>query len=423
LRSSNWLVLFLFCAIAGVVSGYFITLLYKPSLIPPVLRIGGLTSPTTVLFLGTDVVYTKGRRNLKADQASFQGRSDTVMVVRLDPFRNTVSMLQIPRDTTVRIPGHGRQKINGANAIGGPHLAAQTIWSFLGVPIDHYVVLNVHGLVELVDELGGLTVDVPKRMRYTDHSAKLNIDLTPGPHLLNGTQAMGFVRYRHDALGDIGRVQRQEIFLKAVQDKALDPATWTKLPKLISIAQNYVLTDLSTTQLMQLAQFARAVPKDHQTMIMLPGTFSGSGDWAVDEAEAQVVVNRLMGHAVPASANKQSIRIAVENASSNRDAGRRLYKYLLARGYNVVSYKEKSDVCASPMKTTRIIAQKGNTEDAMMVKGDLRNQGDVINASIGDIQCAVTVIAGDDFETLSAAAVDPSQSPKPNHRRHHRHSR
>jgi LCP family protein required for cell wall assembly len=420
LRSTNWLALFFFCAVAGIVCGYFITLLYRPGLIPPVLRIGGLTAPATVLFLGTDIVYSKERRALKADQASYQGRSDTIMVVRLDPFRNTVTMLQIPRDTNVRIPGYGHQKINGANALGGPRLAAETIWSFLHVPIDHYVVLNVHGLVELVDELGGLAIDVPKRMKYADHSAKLNIDLTPGVHVLNGTEAMGFVRFRHDALGDIGRVQRQELFLKAVQEKAADPTTWTKIPKLISIAQKYVLTDLNSAQLMQMSQFVRSVPKDKQQMIMLPGRFSGSGDWAVDDDEVQTVVARLLGQPV-APSNKQGIRIAVENASSNRDGGRKLYKYLLARGYNVVSYKDRSEVCAPPLQTTRIIAQKGNTEDAILIRGDLQNHGDVVNASIGDIQCAVTVIAGDDIDPLAPDDQQITQTQKSSRRRHRRH--
>lgn len=386
-------------ALIGVIAGYFVTLIYRPGLIPPVLRIGGMIAPTTILFLGTDVVYTKERRHLKADKSAFTGRSDTVMVARLDPIRNSVTMLQIPRDTTVHIPGHGRQKINGANAIGGPQLAMDTVSSFLGIPINHYVVLNVHALVELVDELGGLTIEVPKRMKYRDRSAKLNIDLDAGPRKLDGTQAMGFVRFRHDELGDIGRVQRQELFLKAVQEKATDPMTWGKIPKLISIAQKYVLTDLGTPQLMQLATFARAVPKENQAMIMMPGRFSGSGDWAVDDGDVSVTVARLMGQSLPAS-SRDEIRVFVENATSNPDGGRQLYKFLQARGYNVVSYKSKSDVYGAPLQTTRIIAQRGNTDEAKLVRFDLKDHGDIVNASVGDIQTSITVIAGDDLRSF-----------------------
>lgn len=403
----------------GAGAGYVVTLIYKPSLLPPILRLGGLTAPTTLLFLGTDVVYTKERHGIKADQTAYNGRSDTIMVVRLDPIRNSMTMLSIPRDTQVKIPGYGTQKINGANAYGGPRLVAETIWNFLGVPIDHYVVLNVHGLVDLVDELGGITVEIPKKMKYTDRSAKLKIDLAAGPHLLNGTEAMGFVRFRHDALGDIGRVQRQELFLSAVEQKAIEPGSWAKVPKLLSIAQNYVLTDMNTAQLMQIASFVRSVPKANQQMVMLPGQFTGTGDWAADENDIRLVVARLMGQPVYAG-TREGIKISVENATSTMENGQKLYRYLKARGYNVVSYKSRSDVYGAPLTTTRIIAQRGNTEEALMVKTDLSNQGDIVNASVGDIQSAITIIAGDDVGACVPGGADTATAaaPKRRHRRH-----
>jgi polyisoprenyl-teichoic acid--peptidoglycan teichoic acid transferase len=398
LRSSSWFAVFIVSALIGAVAGYFVTLIYKPGLIPPVLRIGGLTMPTTILFLGTDVVYTRERRALKADKSAFTGRSDTVMVARLDPIRNSVTMLSIPRDTTVHIPGHGRQKINGANAIGGPQLAMETVREFLGIPIDHYVVLNVHALVELVDELGGLTIEIPKKMKYRDRSAKLNIDLEPGAHLLNGTEAMGFVRFRHDELGDIGRVQRQELFLKAVQEKGMDPMSWGKVPKLLEIAQRHLLTDLSTAQLMQYATFARAVPKENQTMIMMPGHFTGTGDWGVDDNDLQEVVARLMGQ--PKSPNtRDAISITVENAASDPNAGRQLYNWLANKGYHVVTFR-KSSLHDAPLRATRIIAQKGNVEEAKLVRFDL-GHGDIVNASVGDIYTSITIIAGDDISDIT----------------------
>ncbi|NJL72230.1 MAG: LytR family transcriptional regulator, partial [Candidatus Competibacteraceae bacterium] len=152
----------------------------KPQLMPPQLRIATLKQPRTILLLGTDVVYSDSGRKLKADKDAFTGRSDTILVGRLDPIANTLRVISIPRDTVVDIPGNGSQKVNAANALGGPTLAVSTVSQFLDTPIDHYVVLNVHGLVDLVNELGGITVEVPKKMQYMDWTAKLKIDLEPG---------------------------------------------------------------------------------------------------------------------------------------------------------------------------------------------------------------------------------------------------
>jgi LCP family protein required for cell wall assembly len=395
-RSTNWSNVFAICAILGVLVGYIIVLIVRPGLIPPLFRIGGLTRPVTVLLLGTDVVYTRERRHLKADQQSFNGRSDTILLAHLDPIRNMMCVLSIPRDTSVRIPGYGRQKINAANALGGPRLAVDTIYSLLQVPIDHYIVVNVHGLVELTDELGGITVEIPKKMRYVDHSAKLNIDLEPGPHTLDGKEAMGFVRFRHDSLGDIGRVQRQEIFIRALLDKAMNPESWTKIGKLISLAQKYVYTDMTANQMVQIISFARAVPKNNQRMLMLPGHFSGTGDWSYDEDSLDQIAQRLLGEPQLVS-DRHSIKVSIENGSSSPDLWRKVYRAMSDLSYNVVSVKSRSDVYGQPLKQTRIIAEQGNNEEALMVKRDLHNKGEVINASLGDIQSEITIIIGDDL--------------------------
>ncbi len=356
-------------------------------------------SPTTVLFLGTDVVYQDhGRRRVKADPSAFTGRSDTIMVARLDPYRNAIAVLSIPRDTQVQIRHNGTQKINAANAIGGPNLAMDTVSGFLDLPIDHYVILNVHGLVELVDELGGITVEVPKKMQYMDWTAKLKIDLEPGPHTLTGNQAMGFVRFRHDALGDIGRVQRQSIFMRAVLDKALRPESWPRIPKLIEIAKNHIQTDLSNTDMMSMAWFVRGVPKKNQFLAMMPGAFSGSGDWLVERRDVRRMVARLLGSSfiVP---TRDEIRVCIENASSMSNLGSKLSKMLRKKGYHVSSIKDAEDR-KEPLKRSRIIAQRANPEDAELVKSDLSDKGEVICASVGDIESSVTITAGEDLIKL-----------------------
>lgn len=401
LRSTNWSLIILLAALVGVLAGYVYTLIAKPQLLPPVLRIGSLHEPMTVLVLGVDVVYSDRGRNLKADKDAFTGRSDTIMVCRLDPYRNSLGVLNIPRDTQVRIPGNGTQKINAANAIGGPYLAQQTVSQFLGIPIDHYIVLNVHGLVDLVNELGGITIDIPKKMQYMDWTAKLKIDLEPGVHTLTGNQAMGFVRFRHDALGDIGRVQRQELFMRAVLDRAMRPESWSHIPRLMQIAQNYINTDMQTGDLMMLAQYARGVPKSNQFMAMMPGNFSGSGDWDVSRSEVRHMVGRLMGSAF-ITAEKNDMRIAVENDSATKGLGNKLAKFLRDKGYRTVMVRANNEERPTSLKRTKIIAQRGNPEDAEIVKTDLRSHGDIVTASVGDIESSVTIMIGDDLAEMLA---------------------
>jgi len=398
LRQPNWVLIVVLAALTGVLIGYVSTLIFRPSLLPPALRFGSLRQPTTILFLGVDVVYTEEGRRKKADKDAFNGRSDTIMVARLDPYRNTLGVLSIPRDTQVTMPTFGTGKINSANAIGGPNLAMTTVGNLIQLPLDHYVILNVHGLVSLVDELGGITVDIPKKMKYMDWTAKLKIDLEPGFHTLTGNQAMGFVRFRHDGLGDIGRVQRQEIFIRAVLDKALRPESWSHLPKLVEIAQHFISTDMSDSELMQTANFIRGVPKKNQYLAMLPGDFSGTGDWIADRNDTRRVVARLLGSSFITS-DRDRIHIVVINQSSSSTTGNKVARLLRSKGYRWIAVRDAESHSLS-IKRSRIIAQLGNTEEADLVRDDLGDYGDVVNASVGDIRSAVTVQAGDDLATL-----------------------
>lgn len=252
--------------------------------------------PYTVLVMGTDVMYTHVAPGRKvADHAAFNGRSDTMMLVMLDPVRRTIRGINIPRDTMVDIPGYGYQKINAANAVGGPRMAVQAVRDLLGVNVDHYIVLNTQGLIDAINEMGGITVEVPKRLNYIDWTAKLKIDLEPGTHTLTGNQAMGFVRFRHDDLGDIGRIQRQQIFMHAALSKLLNPVTWPHIPALVRIAHRSVLSDLNDAQLLQVFNLIRIVPRSEIQFAMLPGRFGGNGSWVPDEDEMTKLIARVYG--------------------------------------------------------------------------------------------------------------------------------
>ena len=132
-------------------------------------------------------------------------RSDTIMVVNIDPKSHTVKAITIPRDSKVYLPDNkGVQKINSAHAIGGVNLVKKTLKETFGIKIDHYIVIHDEAVEKIIDALGGVDVYVEKPMKYHDWAGHLHIDLNKGQTTLTGKQAIGYLRYRKDGLGDIG---------------------------------------------------------------------------------------------------------------------------------------------------------------------------------------------------------------------------
>ncbi len=202
------------------------------------------------------------------------GRSDTLFVVMMDPKHKDTGILSIPRDTRVHIKGHGWDKINHAYAYGGHKLTQDTVEDFLGIQIDHYVEVDFKGFKGLVDAIGGIDINVDKRMYYYDPWDDFEINLRPGSQHLNGAQALQYVRYR-DEEGDIGRIGRQQKFLRAVYDKILSPSIIPKLPALVKQVRSMVKTDMSITELIELAQAMKGLVGNKENglkMAMVPGT-------------------------------------------------------------------------------------------------------------------------------------------------------
>ncbi len=227
-----------------------------------------LERPYQILVMGVDRVLEAPA----GSPESFDGRSDSMLLVRLDPSDRTVKILSIPRDTQVAIPDYGVTKINAANVYGGARLATEVVSQTLnGVQIDRYVRVDTSGLSALVDALGGIEVNVPKRMKYVDKTQKLNIDLYPGLQTLNGEQAEGFSRFRHDEDGDIGRIGRQQIVLKAIKAKLTNASVVLHLPDLINAMQKHVDSSLSFDEMMAIATFSITLKPDKIKITNLKG--------------------------------------------------------------------------------------------------------------------------------------------------------
>jgi LCP family protein required for cell wall assembly len=200
-------------------------------------------------------------------------RSDTILLVRVSlPPQPRVVVVSLPRDTRVHIPGkRGWRKLNAAFAHGGLDLTRQTLTETFNVAPDHHVVLYSEGLAAVVDALGGVPVEVPRRMDYDDRAQDLHIHLKPGFQTLNGTQAVGFVRFRSDGRGDLGRIERQQVFVRALVKHALRPRTLLRLGPLWKAARRAVETDLRLWQLLGLGYSLRKLPPEGLQTKMLPG--------------------------------------------------------------------------------------------------------------------------------------------------------
>ena len=212
------------------------------------------------------VAQLHGKRNimvLGVDRRSGDtGRSDTLFVTMLDTSRNQAALLSVPRDTLVSIPGHGWDKVNHAYAYGGHDLSRKTLENFLGIQINNYVLVDFQGFIKLVDAIGGGGIDVEKPMQYADPYDGENglvINLQPGRQHMDGTTAIQYVRYR-DEEGDIGRVDRQQKFMKAVFAKLRSTSLLTRAPEIARTLYQSIETDLSVTDLASLlVTFAKNV--------------------------------------------------------------------------------------------------------------------------------------------------------------------
>ncbi|MFZ7945275.1 MULTISPECIES: LCP family protein [Bacillaceae] len=194
---------------------------------------------TNVLLLGSDA---RGKE---------KSRSDTIMIVHYNEDKGTFKITSIMRDSYVTIPGHGKHKINSAFALGGPELMRQTIKQNFDLDLQYFAIADFQGFVQLIDEAfpKGVEIDVEKKM-----SENIDVTLEPGLQRLDGAHLLGYVRFRHDAIGDFGRVERQQKAVKAIKDQLGGFQTIAKLPKLIGVVSPYVNTNMDASDTLFMAK-------------------------------------------------------------------------------------------------------------------------------------------------------------------------
>lgn len=235
------------------------------------------------LLLGTDT-----------EEAEQSGRSDTMIVVTVNPDEESMKMLSIPRDTLVNIPGHMEQdKINHAFAYGGSDLAMETVESFLDIPIDYVIRVNMSGFVELVDAVGGVTVENERAFRQDGYHFE------EGPVSLDGDKALAFTRMRQgDPEGDLGRNRRQQQVVMGIIDEGASFSSITRVESILEGLGNNIRTNLDF-DVISVLMFDYSSARHDLTTLQLEGngtTIDGIWYLKVDEEERNRLSDALKEH-------------------------------------------------------------------------------------------------------------------------------
>lgn len=292
------------------------------------------------------------------------GRSDTLMVASYDPETGELSLLSIPRDTLVEIPGRkNKDKINHAFAFGGVELTMRTVSQFLRIPLRYYIHVQTDGFRRLVDAIGGVPIYVERDMRYTDQAGGLYINLKQGEHVLNGEQAEGYIRYRVDS--DLKRVERQQKFVAAALKQALKPANILKFNQLLKIAMQSVKTNIPVGVALRYLSILESVKNSNVTSYTIEGNpnvwINGINYFEPDHQKLEQLIETYFYSDVDKGANHQ-ITVSIVVANGDRASGEQVAEMLRKHGFQVLGLEvaERDDLLVS-----QVVGN--NREDALSV--------------------------------------------------------
>ncbi len=297
------------------------------------------TSDLNVLVIGVD---NKAKGSL---------RSDTMMIANINPYSKHIGVISVPRDSRIPVEGHGKTKTNHAYAFGGINLLRQSLAEYLGIPIPYYVELEIQGLKDIVDEIGGVELNVEKRMYYVDKAGDLYIDLYPGKQVLDGNKAVQYVRFRADARGDIGRVERQQHFIRAFGKKVLQVGFILRVPRIMARFASHVKTNVPSSQVATLALKVReAYELGHLEVATLPGhpqMIGGISYWIPNEQKVPKLINRFikgyeLANEIPLLKHPEQLRVEILNGNGRPDCANSAYQFLAVRRYGILAVKNAS---------------------------------------------------------------------------------
>ena len=242
---------------------------------------------TNILILGLD----EG-----ADPSAYGGHNaDTILVMSFENSSGRLRFITIPRGTWVTLPGGGAARIGTLYREGGASLLVRQVSSLLGISIHQYITVDMQTFADLIDLLGGIDLYVEEDMNYEDQAAGLSIHLEQGYQHLDGNTAQKYLRYRDSELGDVGRVQRQQRFVKALYERVLQLSTIPKLPAIADVFQHRMETSAEIFDSAHLANVVRRLSSETPITLMLPGSHAAEDDsiWIPNQAEIEERIREL----------------------------------------------------------------------------------------------------------------------------------
>jgi len=396
--------------------------------VSPEIRVALTAEPSTTLVPAVEVPESPSAMNLlvlgsdhREGEDDEPSRSDTIILVHVDPGQDYLSLLSLPRDFRVDVPGYGLNKLNYAFAVGGAALTIKTVEQVTGVDIDHYIEVDFKAFRDIVDSLGGVYVDVDRRY-YNDNPAYELIKLAPGYQLLHGEDALDYVRFRHDLNLDFGRMERQQTFLSAVKEQAMGWDLPFRLPGLVTSLFSNVATDLGANEILKLAYWAVGLSGENIRRIALTGAADELDGIAYvfvdDEALTEAVADFLTASRESAAASTgasgpssttttagvvpelDGIEVDVLNANGRKGEAAAAGELLGRLGATVVTVAN----AGRQAPETSVEYPSGMSEEAEQVAAALGVDALERNASLE----RVTVVLGEDFVLAGDHALPPS---------------
>lgn len=354
-------------------------------------------------------------------------RADTMLLTRIDPVKKKVWMISLPRDYKVQIPGVGTHKLNAAYALGQEQLAIKTVEGLTGVTINHFMAVNFKGFEKIVDAIGGVEVDVPVAIDdiKADYSKdKLYHEIDAGPQILNGGQALVFVRSRAYSDADFSRMRNQQAFFKALADQVAKMSA-TKVPGVVTAAVPYLSTDMTLMQLLRTAQDLRSIGSKRVYTDTLPGVWKSPYIYPDEEAKAELLKRFTTGQvigkeaieaekkakekAAAATFDPTKVLVTIKNGTTRVGIASQAASILKAQGFKVPKDPTNTD---TPVYDKTMVIYKSDKVAAEFLAKYLQPGVKLVeNRGMYISDTELLVICGKDWDLSKIPVVEVKTSP------------